>query len=58
MTTRPAEGPAMPSARVYLAEFAGTFAWVFVCATAVIADATAVTLVGRKETPCPPPSST
>src|SRR5437763_8776402 len=33
-----------PSARVYLAEFAGTFAWVFVCATAVIADATAATL--------------
>src|SRR5690349_23291533 len=29
----------IPSARAYLAEFAGTFAWVFLCAAAVLADA-------------------
>jgi len=34
----------MPSARVYLAEFAGTFAWVFIAAAAVIADTSAATL--------------
>jgi glycerol uptake facilitator-like aquaporin len=30
--------------RIYIAEFAGTFAWVFIAAAATIADATAVTL--------------